>query len=229
MIIVRNERLIKRNKLLGSITGILAILILGLGTYISFRYQEQINLSLLALLLGMILYQVSIYYSNRFGRTPRPDQELDAALKGLDDHFILYHYASPVEHLLVGPAGVWMLLPFQQKGKIIYDSLKKRWKKVGGNFYLRFITQDHLGREDRNIQAGESKLRKALGRIPQFEQPEIQAALIFTDQSAEVEAEDAPYPTLHARQLKKLIRKEAKGSDALPLPAVKTIQDFLGG
>ncbi len=228
MIIVRNEKLIKRNRIIGTITGIGAILILGLGTYISFKYQQLINLSLIALLLGLVLYQVSIYYSNRFVRTPRPDQELDAALKGLDDSYALYHYQSPVPHLLVGPAGVWMLLPFQQAGKIVYSEKGKRWKRIGGNLYLRWINQDRIGRQDKNIAKGKSSLLKELSKIPEFKVPEIRAALVFTDEKAEVEAGQSPFPTLHARQLKKFLRKEAKGGKAIASPTVKTIQDYLG-
>ena len=148
MIIVANERLIKRNKMIGNVCGISAIVILGLGMYVSFKFQEMMFLSLAALVLGFTLSQIGIFYTNRFARSPRPDEELDAALKGLDDQYALYHYQSPVTHLLVGPAGLWVLYNFHQKGKIVYDEKKGRWKKVGGNFYLRFFAQDTIGRPD---------------------------------------------------------------------------------
>lgn len=111
MIIVRNEKLIKRNTQIGKYSGIIAIAILGGGMYLSFQYQDQIIYSMVALILGFILSQVGIFYTNRFGRSPRPDQELDNALKGLDDQYVLYHYQSPVDHLLIGPAGIWILFP----------------------------------------------------------------------------------------------------------------------
>lgn len=228
MIIVRNHKLIKRNRQIGSFSGVLAIIVLGLGMYASFKYQDQISYSLIALVLGLLLSQIGMYYANRFGRTPRPDQELDAALKGLDDQFALYHYQSPVDHLLVGPAGVWILLPFPNKGKVIYNDSKKRWEKIGGNLYLRFFAQDNIGRPDREIEKGMRSLKKELRNVPELEIPEIKAALVFTEENAEVEADDAPYPTVHALQLKKLIRKEAKGSESLPTPTVKTLQDHLG-
>ena len=228
MIIVRNHKLIKRNRLIGSVSGILAIAVLGLGMYISFKYQERISYSLIALVVGLALSQFGMYYTNRFGRSPRPDQELDAALKGLDDSYALYHYQSPVDHLLVGPAGVWVLLPFLNKGKFIYNESKQRWQKIGGNLYLRFFAQDNLGRPDKDIEKGLKALRKDFSHIPGFQAPEIKAALIFTEEKAKVDADNAPHPTLHALQLKKLIRKEAKGEHSLPTSAVKTIQDHLG-
>ncbi|MEJ2411805.1 MAG: hypothetical protein P8Y34_02255 [Anaerolineales bacterium] len=228
MIIVRNQKLIKRNRQIGSFSGVLAIIVLGLGMYASFKYQDQISYSLIALVLGLLLSQIGMYYANRFGRTPRPDQELDAALKGLDDQYALYHYQSPVDHLLIGPAGVWMLLPFPNKGKVIYNESKKRWEKLGGNLYLRFFAQDNIGKPEREIEKGMRSLRKELKIVPELEIPEIKAALVFTEENAEVEADNAPYPTVHALQLKKLIRKEAKGSGSLPLPTVKTLQDHFG-
>jgi len=228
MIIVRDEKLIKRNTQIGKYSGILSIAILGGGMYLSFQYQDQIMYSLVALVLGFTLSQVGIFYSNRFGRSPRPDQELDNALKGLDDQYALYHYQSPVPHLLVGPAGIWILFPYLPKGKIIYDEKKGRWKKIGGNFYLKFFAQDSIGNPDQEISSGIKRLQKGLGKIPDFELPVIKCALVFINKFAEVEAENAPYPTLHARQLKKIIRKEAKGDTSLPTHVLKTVQDFLG-
>ena len=228
MIIVANERLIKRNKMIGNLSGILSIVILGLGMYASFKFQEKMIYSLAALVLGFTLSQVGIFYTNRFARSPRPDEELDAALKGLDDQYALYHYQSPVTHLLVGPAGLWVLFNFPQRGKIAYDEKKGRWKKIGGNFYLRFFAQDTIGRPDQEIESSRKRLSKELGKIPEFDVPEIKSALVFSNENAVVEAENAPVPTLHARQLKKLIRKEAKGGANLPMHTVKTVQDYLG-
>ena len=228
MIIVRNEKLVTRNNRIGKYSGIISIVILAVGMYISFQYQEQMAYSLLALVVGFTLSQVGIYYANRFGRSPRPDEELDTALKGLDDQYALYHYQSPVSHLLVGPAGLWMLLPYPQKGKISYNEKRGRWKKIGGNFYMRFFAQDSIGSPEKEISSGIKRIHKALGKIPGLEFPEIQAALVFSDEKAVVEANNAPYPTLHARQLKKLIRKEAKGEYTLTTTVRKTIQDHLG-
>lgn len=228
MIIVRNEKLIKRNTQIGKYSGIIAIAILGGGMYLSFQYQDQVIYSMVALILGFILSQVGIFYTNRFGRSPRPDQELDNALKGLDDQYVLYHYQSPVDHLLIGPAGIWILFPHLIKGKIIFDDKKGRWKKIGGNFYLKFFAQDSIGNPDQDIDSAIKRLRKGLGNIPDFELPVIKSALVFTNELAEVDAENAPYPTLHARQLKKVIRKEAKGDTPLPIPVLNTVQDFLG-
>ena len=77
------------------------------GLYLSFQTTNQlmVTLSFVALLLGFLLSQVGIFFGNRWGRRPGPDELLSAALKGLEDKYTLYHYSTPVYHLLVGSFG----------------------------------------------------------------------------------------------------------------------------
>jgi len=227
MKIITNQKLIDRNAKIGRYSGIASLLILGGGMYLSFRFQEQVWYSLAALVLGFTLSQVSIFYSNRFGSSPRPDQRLNDALKGLDDRYAIYHYSSPVSHLLVGPAGIWTLLPYQQKGTITYDEGKGRWKRKGGNIYLKFFAQDSLGRPSLEVDAARENVSEYLADIPGFDPPQVRAALVFTHQEAEVQAEEAPHPTLHALQLKKELRKQAKSDSSLPMSTVRTVRDAL--
>jgi hypothetical protein len=72
------------------------------------------------------------------------------------------------------------------------------------------------------------RLENDLSKIPEFEIPEIKSALIFTHPEVVIEADNAPSPTLHSGQFKKLIRKEAKGEKSLSIHNVKTIQDYYG-
>jgi len=225
--IVTNQKLVERNAKIGRYSGIASLVILAGGMFLSFRFQNQVWYSLTALILGFTLSQVSIFYSTRFARSPRPDQQLDAALKGLDDRYAIYHYASPVSHVLVGPAGIWILFPFSQKGTITYNQKKERWQRKGGNLYMKFFAQDSIGRPSLEIETGKEQLRKKLTQIPEFEVPELHAALVFTHEEAEVEAEDAPAATLHALQLKKMIRKREKSEQSLSMTAVRVVQDAL--
>jgi hypothetical protein len=228
MIIVRNERVIKINTQIGRYAGIIAILILAGGMYISIKYPEQFIYSLIALLAGIILSQLGIFYSNRFGREPRLDQQIDNSLKGLDDNYALYHFTTAVTHLLVGPAGVWIIFPYHQKGVISYDEKRGRWKRKGGNFYMNLFGQDNIGNPTREMKSEVKRLEIDLRKIPEFEIPEIKTALIFTHPEVVIDADKAPSPTLHSGQFKKLIRKEAKGDQSLPTHIVKTIQDYYG-
>ena len=120
MRIIKNEKLIKRNGTIGNWTSLAAIVVLGIGMYISFTRTELISYTLIALVLGFTLTQVGMYLGNKFGRSPRPDERLDAGLKGLQNEYALYHYTTPASHLLVGPSGVWVIKPYHQRGQVTY-------------------------------------------------------------------------------------------------------------
>jgi hypothetical protein len=180
--------------------------------YITFMRPEQFYLSVIALLVGFLLSQVGIFYTNRWSRKPRPDEMLEQALKGLDDRYGLYHYHTPASHLLVGPAGIWTLHPKTQRGSITYN--KNRWRQRGGGFlqgYLRIFAQEGIGRPDLEIDSDVDGLSKYLKRhLPDFDLPPIQSALVFFHPEVNLQVEDAPAPTLFAKKLKDFIRKTAK-------------------
>ncbi len=228
MNIVRDERVIKRNSRIAQFAMIGGLVVLGGGMFISFRYPDQFNLSVLALLLGFMLSQVGIFYSNRWGRRPRPDELLDQGLKGLDSKNILYHYTSPASHLLVGPSGIWVLVPFYQRGTITYA--KGRWKQKGGNLYLKIFAQEGIGRPDLEVTSEVESVRKFLSKhLPDESLPPIQAALVFTHPNAQIdipEDENPPAETVTLGKLKDLIRKTSKGK-SLPQEKIKLIQDAI--
>jgi hypothetical protein len=225
MEIATNDRLIHRNARIGQITSIVGLLVLAGGMFISFTRPEYFSISLIALLVGFGLSQIGIYFGNRWGRRPRPDEVLNAALKGLDGRYSLYHYTSPTSHLLVGPAGVWVLMPRHQAGVITYDENKKRWRQKGGNLYLKIFAQENLGRPDLEVgsemHAISSYLEENLGEETV---PEVQAALIMTNEKCEVDADNAPAPTMEVRKLKDFIRKTAKAKP-ISLDLVREIQE----
>ena len=96
---ISNEKLIRRNARIAQVSMIGGLLILAGGMFVSFRYQDQFAITLGALLVGFLLSQVGIYFSNRWARRPRPDEILDQSLKGLDNKFTMYHYTTQVSHL----------------------------------------------------------------------------------------------------------------------------------
>src|SRR5215208_6899798 len=212
MKIIKNEKLIKRNAAIGSWTSMAALVVLGLGMYISFTRPELFTYSLIALLLGFTLTQVGMYMGNRFGRSPRPDEKLDAGLKGLQNEFVLYHYTTPASHLLVGPAGVWVIKPYHQGGRVVYE--KNRWRNSGGGFlqsYMRLFGQESLGRPDIEIESDINGLRKyLLKHMDESELPEINPLMVFTNDAVEIDAESASIPALKLKQVKEFIRQRAK-------------------
>lgn len=220
MKIVINEKTVKRNAAIGRYTTLAAMLILIGGVYVSVAMPEQFSLSVGALLLGFILSQVGIFFGSRWSRRPRVDEAITAALKGLSREFTLYHYTTPVSHLLVGPAGVWVILPYTQRGRITYA--KNRWRQQTqglGQAYMKIFAQEGIGRPDLDVDADLITLKKHLVKqLGEENLPPLNAVLVFIDPRAEVEADNAPYPTLPAKQLKEFFRKRAKEA---PFPAAE--------
>jgi hypothetical protein len=184
---------------------------------------------MISLLVGFVLSQIGIYYGNRWGRRPRPDELLSQALKGLDGRYNLYHYTTPTSHLLVGPAGVWILMPRHQPGTISYDPARNRWRQRGGNVYLKIFAQDSLGRPDLEFGPELNNMQRFLrDHLEDGEPPEVQAALVFTNEKTEVEADDAPIAAVQARKLKDFIRKAAK-SKPISQTTLEEIKQILPG
>jgi hypothetical protein len=230
MNIVTNEKMIKRNARIAQITTLAGMGALVVGMYFLFTRPEQYSIPWIAVLVGFVLSQIGIYFSNRWGRRPRPDEMINAALKGLGGQHTLYHYTTPTSHLLVGPHGVWVILPQYQRGTITYT--KNRFRQKGAGFihnYLRVFGQEGLGRPDlmaeAEIESVEKKLKKVL---PEADMPPVNAAILFTDERAVLEVDEAPYPTMLAKKFKEFIRKSSK-TKGLTMERVKEINEVLRG
>ena len=228
MKIIKNEKLIERNSKIGNWISLAALIILGLGMYISIAQPDLFVLSLICLAIGFILTQVGMYMGSRFGRSPRPDEKLDAGLKGLHSEFSIYHYSSPVSHLLVGPSGVWVLLPYHQGGRIFFE--KNRWKIKGGGFiqsYMRIFGQEGIGRPDLEAESQVDVVRKFLAKkMDESAVPEIKPILVFTNEQVELEANESPIAALKLKQLKEFLRQGSKNR-ALTSSQIQSIQQTL--
>ena len=220
MNIISNESMIKRNARIAQIAMIAGLIVLAGGMVISFSpaYTQFFYLTLLSLVFGFILSQIGIYYTNRFGRHPRPDEQINQALKGLDGKYTLYHYMTPVSHLLVGPAGIWILLPRNQRGRITFSN--GRWRHQGGSLYLRIFAQEGIGRPDIDQSSETDKLNQFFAKnLPEGTAPAIQSALVFTNPNVKIDISedvDPPAKTVTADKLKEALRKVAKSSPTSP-------------
>ncbi len=224
MKIISNEKLIAKNKKIGQVTTFVSLGILLLGFVATFSPQYM-NWSMLALVTGFILSQVGIYFGSRFGKSPRPDEQISAALKGLGEKYNLYHYMTDVSHLLVGPAGIWVFLPYAQKGIITYDETKNRWRQKGGNLFMKLFGQDSLGRPDVEIKAALTSAEKYLTKVinKEFSTPAVQPVLVFTNNETEVNCPNAPVLTIHAEKVKDHLRKTAK-ENPIPVETLNALQ-----
>ena len=228
MKIATNQKLIKRNSRIGQITSLVALGILAAGMYITFKMPDKVGYSLGALLFGFFLSQMGMYYGNRWGRSPRPDEVLDKNLKGLGRDHTIYHYTAPAPHFLVGPSGLWVLLHYYQGGTITYE--KKRWRQKGGGFiqnYLKIFGQENIGRPEIEGAAQVNSLNKYFNKVlPDIQIPDIQIAAIFSNPKVELTANDSPIPALTPKEFKEFIKEKGKENPLSQL-TIKAIQDIL--
>ena len=79
MKIVNNEILISRNKKISQIIlyAALGLLVIGIIWSVSNPTSNQVTFSYIILIPAFILVQISIYMTNRWGRSPRPDEILE--------------------------------------------------------------------------------------------------------------------------------------------------------
>jgi hypothetical protein len=221
MKIVINSRLVSRNAKIGQYTSVAALAILGVGVYITFKMQDKFTLSIICLLAGFLLSQIGMHYGNRWGRRPRGDEVINKSLKGLGREYTIYHYVTPVYHLLVGPAGAWIIMPYYQAGTVSYQ--RGRYRLTGGGFaqgYLRFFGSEGLGRPDLEAEADIESVKRFLKRaLPEGTQvPPVQAALLFANPRLQLKVEGAPLPAMAPKDLKDFLRKKSKEA---PLPELQ--------
>jgi len=225
-----DEKLIKRNKVVGNVLSLASIAILGIGMFLSFKDKDGTYLPYTfgSLIVGFLLFQVANYYMNKWGKSPRPDEKITQALKGLDGNYSLHHYRSYVSHLLVGPAGIFALLPYNQPGSIEYNPSRNRWKQTGGNFFLKTFGGESLGRPDLDARYAVSDLEKLLAKMElNAGDYKPQSIIVFTNPKATVKSENSPTPAIPVEKLKEIIRKQVKTTTLSP-EILQKLKDKLG-
>jgi len=213
MKISNNYPLIKKYKKISQIVLYSSLILLVIGLIWSFTGADitQYTLAYAILIPAYLLVQISIYLANKWGRSPRPDEIIEQSLKGLNDQYTLYNYNSGVSHLLVGPAGVWIIKPYHQFGTISFNSDKNRYEQKGGaNFIAKLFGQEGLTdilRESKNaLRDFEAYIKKQNLNIDI--KPKV--VNVFYSEKADVIAKNAPEITLHANKLKDMVRSQAK-------------------
>lgn len=206
--------------------GSLILLFAAVGLTLAGSNRPQlVTFSFVAMILGLILSQVGVFFANRWGKPPRVDERITQGLKGLDDRYILYHFSTPVPHLLTGPSGAWVLVPQYQAGTITYE--KNRYKQKGVKLFSRLIGQEGLSRPDLEAQGYVNDMEKFLKKSFSLEDlPRIQPLIVFTNPKAVVQVSDSPIPTMQVEKLKDFIRRKAKEQPA-EMQKIRTLQDHL--
>jgi hypothetical protein len=213
MRLVTDLKLVQRNANIGKYTlqGGLVLLVgaLVIDIYGFTRPQDSMIIvyAMGAFLVGLILTNVSSYFTNRWGR--RPDKGLNDALKGLDERYALYHYRLGASHVLFAPSGTIVLLPKYQPGPIQIQ--KGKWQAPGAQRGpLGMFTNDPIGNPVAEAADEVERLNAYLKKHAPDIQVAPQAVVVFMSPQAEIKVEDPPVPILHVKQLKDYIRRQPK-------------------
>ncbi|HZS01516.1 MAG TPA: hypothetical protein VFE37_22560 [Chloroflexota bacterium] len=171
-------------------------------------------LSIAGLVLGTLLWLVSQSYVRRVGPRYRQDAALDKALKGLDNRYTLLHFpdAGLPDHLLVGPAGVRVLVPRGVPGRV--RCRDDRWSRPSTFGWLGMFGVEQLGNPTRDAARGVTQVTQRLGRALDGEQAAaapVGANVVFTHPNVQLEIESCRYPVARGRELRAQLQRD-KGS-----------------
>lgn len=226
---ISNPGLIKRNRQIGNYgqLGGMAVLIGGLAA--SYFLPERLDLSYLSLITGFILVSIGSTFTNRWGRTPSPDQAVDDVLKGLDDHYTVVHFRLGADHALFTPNGILAILAKPERGLVSFDPAKSKWRQTGVSGFLKLFGTEALGNPVADSRYEAEKLSRRLRKILKTEEePVVQPIIVFVDSKTRVEAEESPVPALRASKIKEYIRRMPKGPTLRP-NQLRQVIEYAGG
>ena len=222
MLIVRDDDLVRRRRKIGQIASLtgLGILIGGMAfTWLAPNWnipvQYAVYVPFLALLVGFILSNVGVYYTNRWGRSPRPDELLDQSLKGMSRDYKLYHFGLPAPHLLLTPGGLVALVTKIESGEFTVNGDK--WKqKFNAGKILRFFGQEGLGNPTKEAGYQLDQMKRFLEKQdPDLPEIPMEAVVVFLSDRVELNVNESQVPIMRASKLKGYFRSKS----VKPLPA----------
>jgi hypothetical protein len=207
MRLIINEQKIKRNKTIGNVLTIASLAILGAGLFFAFR-PNLILWSYVALVVGFVMTQFSMYYSSRFSRSPRYDETMHTALETIRGDYSFYVHKTPVPYLLLGPNKLYALHPVVTPGMISY--VNGKWKEKGRGIMMRIIGQESLGNPEKELAGQIQGLQDYLNNhdMPYTKQPRIEPLLVvLTDKTTLGVLDNPPIQIVDIKELKRIIRR----------------------
>lgn len=207
-----NDAAINRRSRAGTILTFVGFGLLIISLILSFRTETITTLSLGSALSGMIITQIGVTLTNKWGKRPRVDEIIDAALKGLDSRYALFHYSLGTDHVLFTPSGAFALVPCVQEGEISYDE-GQWWQTTQRRGKKRKKRLKNIGK---NAEYEAQATAKRIGRlVPQEEHPSVTPLLVFLHPDARLIVDGASPDAVHHKKVKQYLRK-IKGASGSP-------------
>jgi hypothetical protein len=204
----------------------LGFLVVGLIISLVLQQSPLLLLSLAFLFLGLLVSTIGTANMNRWVREPRADQALVQGLKGFDDRYRLYNYVLPAPHVLLSPAGLYVLTALGQDGVIRYEGDRFHRDFSLGRL-LRFMVDEGLGKPFAEADAQVKALHRFLAEHDVDGEVEIQNVVVFYNPRADLIVTDPARPVTNPKGLKRAVRKQQ--SDKLSSDQYRRLQALFEG
>jgi hypothetical protein len=210
---ITNEEMVLRGGRLGQLATFFAsVMVLG-ALLVSFTEYRIMTFVLIA--FGVAMWTVGARGQGQATREPQFVRKLTETLSEFDDRYRLYHHVLPVDHVLLTPHGVFVLVLRGLDGRI--RCFKDKWvRDLTLRRALRFFSEESLGNPTKEMLQDVERLRKYIEEHAPEVNAEIQGLVVFLNPEAHLEVTTASVPVLPLRRLKSHIRKASAPSE---LPA----------
>jgi len=226
MVVLRDDERIARLKKWGQRASLIGMLFLIGGLFVIFvNPPNPFLLQTLALIVGFLLSQVGIYLTQRYARSPRPDEVLDEAVKKVARDGRMYHYLLPAPHVLLTQAGPIVFVLKYQTGKISAEG--DDWRQTGMGFlgFRRIFGQEGLGNPTKEAENYIAALAKYIHEnAPSIDEVPIGAMIVFTAKNLDtLDVEGSRIPAMHFSKVKGYLRQQGLG-ESLPRGDYEALQ-----
>lgn len=219
MKIVTNTNLIFKIKTIMRVIVFITFACFGVAIYLIFTNTVKSSpfafiISIVLLIAAYTLFRVYVLLTGRYGASPRLEERLEIALKGLTEGYTLYNYVFENSHVLIGKSRIWLFELYEVSGTITYTKHGDRWTyKKPNRSVINFFAPDTFRDPKRDLQYMEKdwqvsieKIQKQTGQdFSKLEPPE--KILVFMHSDVEINDEGSGLIMLKANQLKDFVRK----------------------
>ena len=231
MKVISDEKKIAKNVKITKYTLYASLIVLGLGFIVSIATPNTLPnliLAVIILIFGYVLFRINSGMNIRWGNSPRQDEKLLAALKGLHNEFNFYNYSSPLPFMLVGPSGIWLFEIVDANGVIYFDETSLKWKnKKQGGFLRRLVTSDQVGDLRKAVKLLDEKWEKfKIGNPTLQNLPKPNELMILVNADTEIAGKDPEMELVRIDKVKDQIRKQ-RILPAFELENIQKLEEFL--
>lgn len=223
MRVIVNEPLVAKRSTWGRRIMSVGFLALILAVVLSLK-RETVLPAYGLMVAGLVFVNAGAVVGGKWMRSPRPDQILDKALKGLNHGSRLYNYLLPVDHVLLSSVGLFVLTLKTQDGQIIAhgDKWQRRLNLWGA---LMGVFESKLGNPSRQARNEAAKVQDWLHtHLPDAEVP-VRPLIVFVDPKAQLFLQEPSVPAFALADLKGYLRMMLK-EKWLPQPALQALTDL---